>query len=306
MMKCAVFAAFCSIGATANDVIAEGDVGLSLLQTRAIFRDDVSKVDTLTQGPFKKQSQDCADDELLSLDQCTEAYLSREFGNDPEDHWQIRGPLTHADGFGPEGCFIAPWMGKMAIRWNPGRLDGRKGFQPNRNPICSADGNGARSQEPGVGEPLPAAGVEALPVNSQCECGVLSFDQCALWMQANRANGGRGGSPLSATQFNPPGGRSRFGEGEPYISSNRQAARLGGVGPRGCYRGFTEVYYNPDDGDEPQSGHVDREPICPVCPTTTTTTTTTIAPGEPGEDDAEATGDPHIRTNMGKHFDYSS
>lgn len=301
MMKCVALAAFCSIGAAANDVIAEGDDGLSLLQTRAIIRDDASKVDTLTKGPFKKNSfqEHCADDEQLSLDQCTQAYLSREFGNDPDDQSQIRGPLTHSDGNGPEGCWLSPWMGKMAIWWAPGRLDGKKRIERGREPICSADGSGARINEPGVGEPLPAEGVEVLPVQSECECGVLSFDQCAVWMQANKANGGRNGRALSGTQF-----VLRFGEGTPYISSNRYADRLGGVGPRGCYRSFTEMYYNPDDGDEPHSGHHDWEPICPVCPTTTTAGPT-IAPEEPVGNDAEAVGDPHITTNSGKHFDYS-
>lgn len=296
--------AVCLIGASANDALL--DEGLSLLQLRAVAKDGEAEADEeLTQSPFKRQTTPCAPNEELSLDQCMEVWKSAEFSKDirsgsPGNRY-MKGPMTHSDGNGPNGCFV--WQNQAY--WSPGRKDGRTRANPNRPSICAADGGGDRINEPGVNEPMPAEAVEMQPVNTQCECGILSFDQCGTWMQINRP------PYASHHQFG-----SSMGEGLPFIQTNFLAELnnpnqfgIGGSGPRGCFavekQGGFEMYYNPDDADEPVSDHPRRRPICPVCPKTTTTEAPpAVDPVEPDNgDEAAAEADPHLRTNTGVHFD---
>jgi len=295
--------AVCLIGASANDALL--DDGLSLLQMRAVAKDGEAKADEeLTQTPFKRQNTPCAPDEELSLDQCVEAWKSEEFGKPIRSSQRyMKGPGIHNDGNGPTGCFVAADYDNQ-VYWGPGRKDGRTRANPGRPSICAANGGGDRINEPGINEPLPAEGVELQPVNTQCQCGILSLDQCAAWMQANRA-----ALNLAFHQFS-----GSMGDGLPFIQTdflaelnNPNQYGVGGSGPRGCYATANparvlEVYYNPDDADEPVSDHPRRQPICPVCPPTTTPA---VAPEEPDVDVAQATGDPHITTNHGKTFDLS-
>jgi len=250
----------------------------------------------LNQGKYELlgAGSQCPDDQILTLAQCSGASWpgATYVGAVPDINpgLQTYGAMASVPSAGSavRGCYYATNRG---VYWN-GEPTGTP--NPLHKPICAASGGRlAEKQEEAA---LPAGGVEKHPLNTVCDdCGVLSVDQCKL-----------AGESLGIT----PAKNSEYGNW-PIYKSNRNATKLGGPGPRGCYyipaNGYLYFNFDPVVFPDNSRPHAVKQPICGVCDTTTTTTPAPeeIEPPAPGDDDdaAEAVGDPHITTNEGEHFD---
>lgn len=262
-----MFATAVSFVAASSQLLLD-DEAVSLLQLRVEKHQE--GLGRPTVGPF---GGECPESEILTYRECLEALMDGIGGNGMRQDGTINPPNLQKNP-GPSGCFY--FSGNRNIYYNP---DAESRPHALFQPICSDTGGRKQERLDFPVDPMPE--VELKQVGELCDesCGRLTLDQC-IKVSTDQlvANGNGQGSPI--VQLNPGG--------------------------YGCYKvdGNQHIYYNVESPgsqliEQANKGSVAdvARHICGVC--TTTTTTASPLPA----DDAEAVGDPHIRTVSGKVFD---